>query len=54
MQTVNGRRGHRFAGGIYAAPTHSPNAITTEKRYRKANVRGPHTCGPYEPTGNDR
>ena len=41
-------------GGMYAAPTHKPNAIVTKKRQRKADVRGPHTCSPYKPTGDGR
>ena len=54
IQTVNRRHGHRFAGGIYAAPTHGPNAVTTQNRYRGANGHGPHACGPYGPAVNGR
>ena len=39
----NDQRPHRFAGGIYAAPTHRPNAVTSKKRY----TYGPYACGPY-------
>ena len=37
------------AGGIYAAPTHGPNAVTTKKRVRWVYGCGPHACGPYRP-----
>ena len=30
MQTINGRLGRRFAGGIYAAPMHRPNAVAAK------------------------
>ena len=36
-----------FAGGIYAAPTHGPNAVTTKKRVRWVYGCGPHACGPW-------
>ena len=41
-------------GGMYASPTNKATAYTNQKRCRRANVPGPHTCGPYEPTGNGR
>ena len=37
----NAKWPHRFAGGMYAAPTHGPNAVAMQKRQSKANVRGP-------------
>ena len=32
-QTGYRQRSYRFAGGMYAAPTHRPNTITVQKRY---------------------
>ena len=47
MQTVDTQRYNRFAGGIYAAPTHGPNAVTTQKRYHGANGHGGVKTPPY-------
>ena len=43
----NAQHPHRFAGGIYAAPTHGPNAIATKKRYCGADVHGGGKPPPY-------
>ena len=45
---INTQRPHRFAGGMYAAPTHGPNAVATQKPCYEANGHGPHACGPYK------
>ena len=37
MQTGNGRCRGGSAGGMYAAPTHGPNAVAAQKRDHKAN-----------------
>ena len=39
---------HRFAGGMYAAPTHGPNAVATQKRYHGANDHGGVKTPPYK------
>ena len=48
IQTVNGQRRGVSAGGIYAAPTHGPNAVTTKKRYCGANGHGGRERPPYK------
>ena len=45
----NGRCRTVSAGGMVAAPTHGPNAVTTKKRVRWVYGCGPHACGPYRP-----
>ena len=37
-----------FAGGMYAAPTHRPNAVATKKRYGKTNVAGRMHAAPTD------
>ena len=37
------------AGGMVAAPTHGPNAVTTKKQVCWVYGCGPHACGPYKP-----
>ena len=37
---VNTCHPYRFAGGMYAAPTHRPNAVAIQKRFRGANGHG--------------
>ncbi len=54
IPSVYGRRRHRFAGGMYAAPTHGPNAVTTKKWYRRANSHGGAKAPPYKPTTTSR
>ena len=48
IQTVNRRHGRRFAGGIYAAPTHGPNAVATKKPRHKINRHGGVKTPPYK------
>ena len=49
-QTINGRRGQRFAGGIYAAPTHRPNAVASQKTLLWGGLRGGgRERPPYKP-----
>ena len=47
MQPANGQHRGVSAGGMYAVPTHGPNAVTAQKTVHKAPGRGPHACGPY-------
>ena len=49
MQTVSRQWVQPFRGGMVAAPTHGPNAVTTKKRVRWVYGCGPHACGPYRP-----
>ena len=51
QQTRNPAWGIPLPGGMYAAPTHGPNAATTKKRQCKANGHGPPTCGPPNVAG---
>ena len=48
----NPARGTPLPGGIYASPTNTRYRVYDigDGWWRK--VYGPHTCGPYEPTGN--
>ena len=45
-QPINGRCRQRFAGGMYAAPTHGSGAVAAQKPHRRATGQGPHACGP--------
>ena len=38
MRPVKRAMPYRFSGGIYAAPTHRPCAVTMQKRYRGASL----------------
>ena len=48
-------RGAHPCREAYMPPLQTPGtAYTNQIRFHRANVRGPHACGPYRPAGNGR
>ena len=49
------RRCQWKCGMAYMPPLQTPGtAYTSREPSNASNTHGPHTCGPYEPTGNNR